>query len=106
MTIQMFLILLTLFSTLTGLLTEGVKKFLDGLNKTYASNIVVLAAAALVGGLGTVVFYLLIGFPFNLINIICIPLMIVANWLGAMVGYDKIKQAILQINFNEKSKGE
>lgn len=106
MTIQIFLILLAIFATMTSLLTEGVKKFLDEMNIKYASNILVLAAAALVGGLGTVVFYLLMGFPFNLINIICIPLMIVANWLGAMVGYDKIKQAILQINFNKKSKGE
>lgn len=106
MTIQMFLILLTLFSTLTGLLTEGFKKFLDGLNVAYASNIVVLVAAALVGGLGTVAFYLLTSMPLTLVNITCIPLMIIANWLGAMVGYDKIKQAILQINFKNKHKGE
>ena len=102
MTIQIFLILLTLFSTLTSLLTEGVKNFLDGLNIKYASNIVVLAAAALVGGLGTIAAYLLAGLPFTMVNIICIPLMIVANWLGSMVGYDKVKQAILQLNIKNK----
>lgn len=104
MTIQIFLILLAIFATMTSLLTEGVKKFLDEMNIKYASNIVVLAAAVLVGGIGTVLAYLMLGLPFTFVNIICIPLMIVANWLGAMVGYDKIKQAILQINL--KHKGE
>ena len=84
------------------MLTEGIKNFLDGLKVKYASNIVVLAAAALVGGLGTAIFYIFAGLPFTVVNIISIPLMIVANWLGAMVGYDKIKQAILQINLKRK----
>ena len=104
MTIQIFLILLAIFATMTSLLTEGVKKFLDEMKIKYASNIVVLAVAALVGGVGTVLAYLMLGLPFTLINIICIPLMIIANWLGSMIGYDKIKQAILQINL--KRKGE
>ena len=104
MTIQIFLILLAIFATMTSLLTEGVKTFLDEMNIKYASNIVVLVAAVLVGGVGTVLAYLMLGLPFTLVNIICIPLMIVANWLGSMVGYDKIKQAILQINL--KRKGE
>ena len=102
MTIQIFLILLTMFATLTGLLTEGVKNFLDGLKVNYASNIVVLVVSVLVGGLGTAVYYLIVGMTFSLVNIICIPLMIIANWLGSMVGYDKIKQAILQIAIKKK----
>ena len=102
MTIQIFLILLTMFATLTGLLTEGVKSFLDGLKVNYASNIVVLVVSVLVGGLGTAVYYLIVGMTFSLVNIICIPLMIIANWLGSMVGYDKIKQAILQIAIKKK----
>ena len=101
MTIQVFLILLTLFATLTSLLTEGVKHFLDGLKIKYASNIVVLVAAAIVGGLGTVGYYIFAGLAWTPINIICIPLMIIANWLGSMVGYDKIKQAILQIQLKK-----
>ena len=104
MTIQIFLILLAIFATITSLLTEGVKKFLDEMNIKYASNIVVLAAAAVVGGLGTVLAYIMVGIPFTVVNIICIPLMVVANWLGSMLGYDKIKQAILQINLKNKNK--
>ena len=38
------------------------------------------------------------GIPFTPLNIIYIPLMGIANWLGAMVGYDKVKQAIEQLH--------
>ena len=31
------------------------------------------------------------------LNITYIPLMGIANWIGAMVGYDKVKQAIEQL---------
>lgn len=102
MTIQIFLILLTIFATLTSLCTEGIKKFLDGINVNYASNFVVLAAAALVGGIGTPVYYILAGLGWTAANIMCIPLMMVANWLGAMVGYDKVKQAILQLKVRKE----
>ncbi len=96
MTVEMFLILMAFFSTVTSLVTSAVKKYLDSMKATYASNVVVLVVAVFVGGIGTGVFYALNGYPFNTVNIICIFLMIGANWLGAMIGYDKIKQAITQ----------
>ena len=102
MTIQIFLILLTMFATITSICTEGVKNFLNSLKVKYASNIVVLAVSTLVGGFGTIIYYLLVGLSFSATNIICIPLMIIANWIGSMVGYDKVKQAILQINLGHK----
>lgn len=102
MTIQIFLILLTMFATFTSLCTEGVKKFLDSLKVKYASNIVVLCVAAVVGGLGLVAYYIITGLEFTPINIVCIPIMILANWLGSMIGYDKVKQAILQVVTKKK----
>ena len=100
MTVEIFLILLTFFSVVTGFTTEATKKFLDSLGKTYASNIVVLCVAAIVGSAGTAIFYVLNGCQWSSLNIICIFLMIFANWLGAMVGYDKITQAIKQFKIN------
>ena len=97
MTVQIFLILLTIFAVITSLLTQGVKKFLDGVNVKYASNIVVLIIAVLVGVCGMLIYYTLNGIPFIATNIIYIFLMALSNWLGAMLGYDKIKQAISQI---------
>ena len=97
MTITVFLLLLTIFSVCTSLLTEAIKNFYNEQGKDYASNIIVLAAAGLVGGLGTVVYYIAAGIAWTSMNIICIPLMIIANWVGSMVGYDKVKQAIEQL---------
>ena len=97
MTVEMFLILLTFFSTVTGFVTQAIKKVLDDMGETYATNIVVLFVAVFVGGIGTVAYYYLCGHPWNAHNIASIFLMMGANWLGAMVGYDKIKQAITQI---------
>ena len=99
MTVETFLLLLTTLSVITGLCTEGIKKVLDGFEMNYASNIVALFVAVLVGSIGTVVFYLFNGVAFTGLNIICIFLMMIANWLGAMLGYDKVIQAIKQIKY-------
>ena len=97
MTVQIFLTLVTVFAVVTSLITEAVKKFLDSLNVQYASNLVVLASSVLVGGLGTAIFYVFMGYNWNAINVVCIFLMILANWLVSMLGYDKVMQAITQM---------
>lgn len=97
MTFELFFILLTILSIVTPFITNGVKKFLDSLKVKYASNIVVLIVSIVVGSCGTIVFYLWNDIGFTTLNIICIFLMIVANWIGSMLGYDKVMQAIEQI---------
>lgn len=97
MTIELFLIILSILSVITSLFTEAAKKALDSLGVKYASNIVVLIVAVVVGGVGTSVFYLWNNFAFDTLHVICIFLMICANWLCAMLGYDKVMQAIAQI---------
>lgn len=97
MTVTVFLILLTACATITALLTEGVKKFLDGLRIGYASNLLVLIVAMIVGCGATALYYVNYQIPFNALNSVYLALMGIANWLGAMVGYDKVKQAIGQI---------
>lgn len=96
MTVEIFLILLAVFAAVTSLGTEAVKKLLDSLKVTYTSNVVVLWVAVAVGGLGMAAFYVLNDYIWTSFEIICIALMIVANWLSAMLGYDKIKQTITQ----------
>lgn len=97
MTVEKMLILLTILSAATSLLTEAVKKFLDSLKVKYASNIIVLIVSIIIGGAGTVVFYMINGISWTALNIVCVFIMIVLNWLGSMLGYDKIIQAITQI---------
>lgn len=101
MTVETFLVLLAIFATVTSLLTEGVKTFLDSLKVKYASNIVVLIVAFVVGGAGTSIFYVWNQYEWTSLNVICIFLMALANWLVAMFGYDKVMQAILQIKNKE-----
>lgn len=101
MTIELFLILLSAFAIVTSLFTEGIKHILDSLNVKYASNVVVLIVSILVGGVGTVLFYLFNDIAWTTINIISIFLMCAANWIGSMIGYDKVMQAIEQIMKNK-----
>lgn len=97
MTVSMFLILLAAFATVTGLLTEAIKKLLDRRGGVYASNILALIVAIIVGIGGTAFYYVYAAIPFTIVNIISMFLMALANWLGATVGYDKVTQAIAQI---------
>ena len=100
MTVTVFLILLTACAVVTSLLTEGVKKFLEGLGISYAANILVLIIALIVGCGATAIYYVNYQVPFNALNSVYLALMGVANWLGAMLGYDKVKQAITQLGGN------
>ena len=96
MTTTTFLMLLSSFSVLSGLVTEGIKKLIsDKANMSY--NIIALVVALVIGGVGSAVYYQLNTIPFNLDNIIYLVLMGLASGLCSMVGFDKIKQAIEQI---------
>lgn len=97
MTFELFVVLLAVFSVFTSLFTEAVKLFLESLKISYASNLVVLGVSAFIGGIGTACAYLFMGIPFTAINIVCLIMMIFANWLVAMLGYDKVVQAIIQL---------
>ena len=98
MTITLFMGLLVILAVVTSLVTESVKMFLDECTYVeYASNVVVLVVAMLVGVVGTATAYVLLGISFTVGNVICMGLMAIAVWIGAMVGYDKVIQLIEQI---------
>lgn len=106
MTVTVFLVLLTICAAVTSLLTEGIKKFLDGMGTAYASNIVVLFVALTVGCGATAIYYVNYQVPFNAMNSVYLALMGVANWLGATLGYDKVKQTIAQIGAKREAADE
>lgn len=97
MTVTTFLILLTICATVTSLVSEGIKKLFDDMKVKYASNILVLIVALIIGCGATALYYVNYQVPFTALNSVYLALMGVANWLGAMLGYDKVKQAIAQI---------
>lgn len=101
MTTTMFLILLSGFSVISSLVTEGIKNVaMDKVNLSY--NIVALVTALIIGGGGTAVYYQLNTIPFTVNNIIYIVLMGLASGLTSMVGFDKVKQTIEQFVNNNK----
>ena len=101
MTMTNFLILLSAFSVISSLFTEGVKHLFDD-RKNFPYNITALSVALLIGGLGCAVYYQLNGLPFTVDNIIYMVLMGLASGLVSMTSYDKVKQAIEQITNQQK----
>lgn len=97
MTVTAFLIILTACAAITSLFTEGLKKLLNEAKVTYAANLLVLIVAVIVGCGATALYYVNYQIPFNALNSVYLALMGVANWLGATLGYDKVRQTIEQI---------
>lgn len=102
MTVAVFLVILSVCAAVTSLLTEGIKKFLDEQKISYASNVLVLIVAVIIGCGATALYYVNYGVPFNALNIVYLALMGIANWLGATLGYDKVRQTIVQIGEGRK----
>ena len=101
MTTTTFLMLLSSFSVLSGLVTEGIKKLIsDKANMSY--NIIALVVALVIGGAGSAIYYQLNAIPFDVNNVIYMILMGLASGLCSMVSYDKLKQCIEQISGNKK----
>lgn len=97
MTLEAFIILLTVCAVITSLLTEAVKTFLEMMNIKFAANIIVLVMAMVVGCAGAMMYYWIFLIPINGMNCIMAVFLGLANWVGAMLGYDKVMQAIEQI---------
>jgi Na+-driven multidrug efflux pump len=96
MTTTMFLMLLSAFSVLSGIVTEAIKKLInDKVNLSY--NIIALVVALIIGGAGCAIYYKLNEILFTTNNIIYMILMGFASGLVSMIGYDKVKQAIEQL---------
>lgn len=96
MNVTVFLTLLFVFSTITGLIVECVKKIVvDKVNISY--NIAALIVAMIVGLAGCAIYYQLNAIPFTVNNIIYMVLLGFASALTSMLGYDKIAQTIQQI---------
>lgn len=102
MTTTVFLILLSAFSAISGLITEGIKHMItDKANLPY--NITALLTALIVGSAGTALYYQLNSIAFTVNNIIYIVLIGLASGLASMVGFDKVKQTIEQLD-NKKDR--
>lgn len=103
-TLETFLLGLLITSTLTSLVTEAVKSIFTEHNITYRANtlagIVALILSAAIGS----GYIIVTGTPFTAQMVVCLIAQVFMSWLCAMIGYDKVMQAISQ--FKTKKEGE
>ncbi len=107
MSLSVFLMLLMLVSTFTGLVTEAVKKCLQERGKTYYANAL---AGYISAGLSIAVgaaYIIIAGAAINAQMAVYLIALIFLSWLAAMVGYDKVIQEISQFrSVKEKEENE
>lgn len=100
--LEIFLLGLLIASTLTGLVTEAVKNVMVEHDISYHANtlagLVALVLSAAIGA-GYVI---LANIGFTTQVAVYLAALIFMSWLCAMVGYDKVIQAISQFKTNRK----
>ena len=97
-TIDVFLIGLMVVSTLTGLVTEAIKKIVAERNGTYRPNTIAGIVAAVLSAVVGIGYVLFAGLTFSTQIIVCIVALIFMSWLCAMVGYDKVIELFKNTN--------
>ena len=91
------LALVTAFSIVTSVATQFVKMVLDTMKVRYASNIVVMVVASIIGAGGVLLYYENYPIPLNALTSVYLAIMCIINCMGAMLGYDKVKQMLEQL---------
>lgn len=93
-----FLTLLMVISVFTGLFTEAVKTVLESIGKKFpSSNVLAGIVAVVLSVLICVGYSVLTGAPLTDTAMVYYVALVLLGWLSAMVGYDKVIQAIAQI---------
>lgn len=95
-TLEIFLFGLLMISTLTSLVTEAVKSILKEHGIAYRANTLVGIVAMILSCAVGVGYFILTDICFDAKTIVCFVALIFMSWLCAMVGYDKVVQAISQ----------
>lgn len=100
--LEVFLFGLLFTSTLTSLVTEAVKKILVDHNVKYSANTLAgVVASVLSVAIG--IFYIVMNnVAFSGQVVVLLIAQVFMSWLCAMVGYDKVIQAISQFKTNGK----
>lgn len=97
MSMEFFLTLLIGVSVFTALVTEAVKEMMDEYGKTYKSNILAGVVSVVLSVLAGVGYMVMTEAQINVKMAVILIALVLLSWLCAMVGYDKVMQAISQI---------
>jgi uncharacterized paraquat-inducible protein A len=87
---------LLIVSTLTSLVTEAIKNVLSNKNMNYQSNILAGVVSTILSTMIGVAYIVMNGIAFNAQIVVYLVGLIFMSWLCAMVGYDKVMQAVTQ----------
>lgn len=93
---DVFLFLLFMVSVLTSLFVEAIKKAI-GDKYNYSSNILAGIVSIVLSVLVSVFYYILTDMTFSASLAVYFVALTLLSWLCAMVGYDKVLQAVKQI---------
>lgn len=99
---EIFMLGLLVISTLTGLATEALKKILTEHNIAYKANTLAGVVALVISAITVVGYVVFTGSAFSAQIFVCLITMMFMSWLCAMIGYDKVIQAISQFKTNGK----
>ena len=97
---EVFLFLLLITSVMTSLFVEGIKKML-GDKYNFSSNILAGIVSIVVGVVVGVFYIILAEITFNAQMVVYFITLVSLSWLCAMVGYDKVVQAITQLKIDK-----
>lgn len=98
MSLEMFMLMLMITSTMTSLFTEAVKMVMDEYKKTYHANVLAGIIALIVSILVGVAYIVFEDAALTAQLGVYLVSLVLCSWLCAMVGYDKVMQAISQFN--------
>lgn len=93
---------LLIVSLLTNLTVEGIKKLLEGTNKTYSSNVLAAILSTIISGAVCVIYLIMNDVVFSLKIGVEVLILIYLGFLISTVGYDKVIQTIKQIQTSKE----
>lgn len=97
MSLEVFLTMLTIVSVFTSLFTEGIKNVMEEKKKRYAPNIIAGIVAIVLSLAVSIGYLILYDVVLTAKYIVVMVALVALAWLAAMVGYDKVIQALVQI---------
>lgn len=101
MSVDIFLMLMLAVSVLTGLFVEAIKKILDGVGVKYSTNILTGAVSVVLAVVIDAGYIVMTDAMLTDKMAVMLIALVLLSWLCAMVGYDKVMQAITQVKTNK-----
>jgi hypothetical protein len=93
-TLEIFLFGLALCSTMSGLVTEAVKKTFADFDKKVGSPILAAICSVIVALAVCTMYIIFMDVVVTAKIVAAIVVFVVMSWIGSTVGYDKVRQAV------------